>query len=123
MTETWIPLISALITAGVGGILLRVVGHWIDRKKIKFDQDAVRRQELREENADLRKESMDWETKYRGDFRDNEAAIEQWKNKYYELRDEYYKFQFETMQKIQSLNAELERCESVINERLKERDE
>src|SRR5690606_34482012 len=112
----WTPIIVALITTLLGGLAVRWLGHVLDRKKIKFDENAVFRQELREDNLQLKRDYDDLETKYWSRMREAEEATDRWRVKYYELRDDYNKLQFETMKEIQRLNSELRRCESEIRE-------
>jgi chromosome segregation ATPase len=112
----WTPIIVALITTLLGGLAVRWLGHALDRKKIKFDESAVFRQELREDNLQLKRDYDDLEAKYWSRMREAEEATDRWRVKYYELRDDYNKLQFETMKEIQRLNSELRRCESEIRE-------
>lgn len=112
----WTPIIVALITTLLGGLAVRWLGHVLDRKKIKFDEGAVFRQELREDNLQLKRDYDDLEARYWSRMREAEEATDRWRVKYYELRDDYNKLQFETMKEIQRLNSELRRCESKIRE-------
>jgi predicted nuclease with TOPRIM domain len=75
LDPAWIALI-ATVTGGVG---LKVTEHWLGRNKVKVDEAAQIRDELRLEIAALREEN-----KQLG------AAIDKWREEYYALRDKYY---------------------------------
>jgi uncharacterized coiled-coil DUF342 family protein len=74
LESAWIPLIGALF----GGIGLKMLEYWLGRSKVKLDEASKIRDELRIEITSLREENRDLETQ-----------LNEWKGKYYDLRDKY----------------------------------
>lgn len=114
--DTWGPIISAASGAGAGGLALRYLSHFLDKRKVRFDQDAVRRSELATENAELRKEQDATEERYEKLLADYKTEAERWQRQYYELRDEHHETRFQLMQQIQELNLKLQIAQLKIKD-------
>lgn len=74
------PALLALIGTIFGGVGLKVVEALLNRSKTQSDLASQIRQELREEVQGLREE-----------LRRVEGELDNWKFKYYELLDQFYK--------------------------------
>lgn len=70
------PAYLALVGAVFGGVGLKALEHYLTRPKIKEDAASEFRRELREEITTLRTE-----------LRRTEEDLEQWRTKYYVLRE------------------------------------
>lgn len=75
----WIILAGTLF----GGAGLKVVESWLSRKKIRSDDATVMRGELRDEIAALREQL----TRAKVEEQVVEAEVEEWRGKFYDLRD------------------------------------
>lgn len=67
------PTVVALIGTLMGGVGLKVVEHWLGRNKVKIDDAAKLRDELRLEITALRAENKQLE-----------ADVDKWKKDYYD---------------------------------------
>jgi len=76
----WIALIGTLC----GGLGLKVTEHWLGRTRVKVDDAAKIRDELRIEITAQREE-----------IKALEVEVEKWRGEYYDLRDQYVKMQTE----------------------------
>ena len=74
MTPAWIALLGAVL----GGAGLKAVEHWLGRNHIRIDDARQIRDELRTTITDLRAEVAALD-----------AAVDQWRTNYYDLRDQY----------------------------------
>lgn len=76
----WIALIGTVL----GGVGLKIIEHWLGKNRVKIDDAARIRDELRIEITDRREE-----------IRELEAEVEKWRGEYYALRDKYIELQTE----------------------------
>lgn len=76
MSESVIALVSAVF----GGAGLKAMEVWLTRGKTKDDTAAALRKELREEVQGLRNE-----------LNNVEKELDEWKQKYYDLLDQFVK--------------------------------
>lgn len=88
----WIALLGTL----GGGTGLKVVEHFLNKGQTKTNEASKIREELRTQIEDQRTE-----------IRRLEEQVEDWRNKYYDLRDAHIKLQTETMLEIQKLKEGL----------------
>ena len=98
----WIALIGTLC----GGIGLKVAEHWLGKNKIKVDDAARIRDELRLEITAQRQE-----------IKDLEAEVDKWRDEYYALRDKYVELQTEltlALANIKREAAEAEKAAEVL---------
>lgn len=72
INSAWVALIAALL----GGSGLKIIEYWLNRSRVKDDTAMQMRKELREELAGLKEE-----------LRLAETALDEWKQKYYDLYD------------------------------------
>jgi uncharacterized coiled-coil DUF342 family protein len=78
----------ALIATVFGGVGLKVVEHWLGRAKVRNEESILQHRELREEIMALKKE-----------LRETEQALDTWREKYYDLLDQFIRMKNE-LQKI-----------------------
>lgn len=86
----WIALIGTLC----GGLGLRITEHFLGRSKVKVDDAAKIRDELRIEI-----------TSQRDEIKSLESEVNKWRAEYYDLRDKYIQMQTEltlALEKIKS---------------------
>ena len=76
------PAWIALIATVCGGVGLKVVEHWLGRNKVKVDDAAQIRDELRLEIASLREEQ-----------RMLEAEAVKWREEYFTLREKQFRLE------------------------------
>jgi regulator of replication initiation timing len=89
ISQAWLALIGALL----GGSGLKFIEHYLNRPKVKDDAAQAFRNELREEVKNLREE-----------LRKTETELDNWRQKYYALLDEFSKAKIDrdnALQKIQ----------------------
>lgn len=72
LDPAWIALIGTLC----GGLGLKLLEHWLGRSKVKLDEATKIRTELRDEVTTLRAENKELE-----------KQVDEWRMKYYELRE------------------------------------
>lgn len=77
ISEAWLALIGALL----GGSGLKIIEHWLNKAKVKDDSATSFRKELRDEVTSLREE-----------LRKVEKELDEWRDKYYALMDEFSQF-------------------------------
>lgn len=70
----WIALIGTLC----GGIGLKIIEHWLGKSKVKMDEAAKLRDELRIQMSEQREE-----------IKQLESEVDLWRKQYYDLRDNY----------------------------------
>lgn len=97
--------IIALIGTIFGGVGLKLVEHWLGRSKIKVDDAARIRDELRLEI-----------TAQRAEIKQLEADVDKWREEYYNLRDKYVALQTELTLALQSIRNEAVKAESKAEE-------
>ena len=104
MDPAWIALIGT-VTGGVG---LKLVEHWLGRNKVKTDDAARLRDELRIEITTQREE-----------IKQLESDVDKWREEYYNLRDKYINLQTELTMALQKIREEAVSAENkaeVLNE-------
>lgn len=89
------PAWIALIGTVCGGVGLKVAEHWLGRNKVKADDAAQIRTELRQEITSQREE-----------IRQLETDVDKWKQEYYDLRDKYINLQTELTLALQKIKTE-----------------
>jgi predicted nuclease with TOPRIM domain len=85
----------ALAGAVFGGAGLEVIRKWLSRSKEKDDSATQFRTELREEVKNLRAE-----------LRQVEDDLEKWRDKYYELMDQFIKVKGELDASLRAINED-----------------
>jgi predicted nucleic acid-binding Zn-ribbon protein len=99
------PAVIAVIGTVAGGVALKIIEHWLGRSKVKVDDAARLRDELRLEIAAQREEIKQLETE-----------ITKWRNDYYDLRDKYMNLNIELQTALQQIKAEARAAESKVAE-------
>lgn len=88
LDPAWIALIGTVC----GGVGLKLAEHWLGRSRVKVDDAAKIRDELRIEITTQREE-----------IKALEAEVNKWRSEYYDLRDEYVKMQTELTLALQRI--------------------
>lgn len=96
------PTVIALAGTVFGGVGLKVAEHWLGRSKIKVDDAARLRDELRIEITSQREE-----------IKQLEAAVEKWRDQAYKSREECTALQTE----LTIIKAELQRTKEELARR------
>lgn len=78
LDPAWIALVATIC----GGVGLKVTEHWLGRNKVKVDDAARIRDELRLEITANKEE-----------IKQLEADVAKWRDEYYDLRDKYVELQ------------------------------
>jgi len=91
LDPAWIALIGTV----VGGVVLKVSETWLARGRVQKDDARVIREELRSTV-----------TTQREDIRELEDEVNEWRSKYYDLRDSYMKVQTELQIALNSVRYE-----------------
>lgn len=91
LDPTWIALISTLC----GGVGLKLAEHWLGRNKVRIDDAAKLRDELRLEITAQREE-----------IKQLESDVDKWRKEYYDLRDKYINLQTELTLALQKIKDE-----------------
>lgn len=95
------PAWIALIGTVCGGVGLKVAEHWLGRSKVKVDDAARIRDELRLEITAQREE-----------IKQLEADVTKWREEYYNLRDKYTSLQTELTLALEKIKREATRAEA-----------
>lgn len=98
LESAWIPLATAIF----GGVGLKMAEHWLGRTKVKIDEAETLRGELRAEITSLREE-----------VRILETDLNEWKGKYYDLRDKYSELNTQLTLAIRKLQDEAASSEGL----------
>lgn len=85
---TWIAIIGTVC----GGVGLKVAEHWLGRNKVKNEDAAHIRDELRIEINSQREE-----------IKELEKDVIKWREEYYDLRDKYMKLDFDLAVALQKI--------------------
>ena len=93
------PTVTAVVGTIFGGVGLRLVEHWLSRNKVRVDDAARIRDELRLEITAQREE-----------IKQLEDDVDKWKNEYYDLRDKYVQIQTELTLALQRIKEEAEKA-------------
>jgi len=100
LDPAWIALIGTVC----GGVGLKVAEHWLGRSKVKVDDAARIRDELRLEITAQREE-----------IKQLEADVDRWREEHYSLRDRYSVLQTELMLALQSIKDEASSAEKFVS--------
>jgi len=95
------PAVIALIGTLFGGVVLKFAEHWLGKAKTSSDDAKQIREELRTQIVSQKDE-----------INALEDEVNEWRSKYYDLRDSYIKVQTElqiALEKIKSEAADSER--------------
>lgn len=87
----WIALIGTLM----GGLGLKVTEHWLGKNKTNSDDARAIREELRSQITSQKEE-----------IKQLEDDVNEWRSKYYDLRDSYVKIQTELTLALQKIKDE-----------------
>lgn len=101
MDAAWIALTGTV----AGSVGLRVVEHFLTRNKVKVDDAARIRDELRLEITTQREE-----------IKQLEADAIKWRDEYYNLRDKYVELQTELTLALRTLRDEAEAAVSTAEQ-------
>ena len=104
LDPAWIALIGTVS----GGVGLKLAEHWLGRSKVKVDDAARIRDELRLEITAQREE-----------IKALEDDVYKWREEYYNLRDKYIALQTEltlALQKIKDEAVQAERAAERLSE-------
>lgn len=93
LDPAWIALIGTIF----GGVGLKVLEHWLGKSKVKIDEAANLRNELRVEITAQREEIKALETE-----------VNKWRADYYDLRDKYATLNTEYLITLEKLRMELD---------------
>lgn len=101
MDPAWIALIGTLF----GGIVLKVTEHWLGKTKSQSDDAKQIREELRSQITSQKEE-----------IRSLEDEVNEWRSKYYDLRDSYIKVQTELTIALEKIKQEAEEADRKLRE-------
>lgn len=101
LDPAWIALIGTVC----GGVGLKLTEHWLGRNKVRVDDAARIRDELRSEITIQREE-----------IRQLETDVDKWRNEYYDLRDKYIQLQTELTLALQKIKDEAAQAEALAAE-------
>lgn len=104
LDPAWIALIGTLC----GGLGLKLLEHWLGKSKVKVDEAAAIRTELRLEITALRDE-----------VNKLEKEVNDWREKYLDLRDSYSKLQTEYTIALAKINSKIEETQATIDQQPK----
>lgn len=90
------PTIVALIGTVMGGVGLKVAEHWLGKGKVKVDDAARLRDELRMEITTQREE-----------IRQLEAEVEKWRKEYYDLFQKYMSLETDLKLALHNIKQEV----------------
>lgn len=102
----WIALIGTIF----GGAGLKLIEARLGRNKVRTDDARLIRDELRVEIDTLRKQLM----VNREIENQLEREIEEWRSKYYNLRDEHAKVQTELLIALQEIKRNAQQAETLL---------
>lgn len=94
LESAWIPLATAVF----GGVGLKMAEHWLGRAKVRIDEAETIRNELRIEITSLREE-----------VRGLESQVNEWRGKYYDLREQQIELNTELAKAVQQLKEEAQK--------------
>lgn len=89
------PTVIALIGTVMGGVGLKVAEHWLGRNKVRVDDAARLRDELRLEITAQREE-----------IKALESDVNKWRNEYYTMYEKYIKLQTDLTLALQRIKVE-----------------
>lgn len=97
------PAWIALIATVCGGVGLKVTEHWLGRNKVRVDDAARIRDELRLEITANKEE-----------IKGLESEVTKWRDEYYDLRDKYTEQQTKFVMELDALSKEVQRLTSLL---------
>lgn len=100
LEPAWIALIGTVC----GGVGLKVAEHWLGRSKVKVDDAARIRDELRLEITAQREE-----------IKQLEKDVDRWRDEYYNLREKYMTLQTELMLALKNIKVEAQMAEETVD--------
>ena len=101
LDPAWIALIGTLF----GGVVLKVSEHWLGRNKTNSDDAKAIREELRSQITSQKEE-----------IRQLEDEVNEWRSKYYDLRDSYVKIQTELTLALEKIKQEAHESEIKLSQ-------
>lgn len=99
LDPAWIALIATIC----GGVGLKVTEHWLGRSKVRVDDAARIRDELRLEITANKEE-----------IKQLESEVTKWRDEYYDLRDKYTEQQTKFVMELDALSKEVQRLTSLL---------
>lgn len=99
------PTVIALIGTVMGGVGLKVAEHWLGRNKVRVDDAARLRDELRLEI-----------TAQRAEIKSLEDEVDKWKMDYYELKGLYMNLEVDLKFALQKIKDEATAAETITNQ-------
>lgn len=97
----WIALIGTIM----GGVGLKVIEHWLGRTKTNSDDAKQIREELRTQISSQKEEILHLEDE-----------VNEWRSKYYDLRDSYMKVQTELQIALEKIKNEAVESEAKLRQ-------
>jgi len=94
------PTVVALIGTVMGGVGLKVAEHMLGKGKVKVDDAARLRDELRMEITAQREE-----------IRQLEEAVEKWRKDYYDLFQKYMSLETDLKLALHNIKSEIEQAQ------------
>lgn len=101
LDPAWIALIGTLF----GGVVLKVTEHWLGKTKSQSDDAKQIREELRTQITSQKEE-----------IKSLEDEVNEWRSKYYDLRDSYIKVQTELQIALEKIKREAEEADRKLGE-------
>lgn len=99
LDPAWIALIGTLF----GGVALKVTDHWLSKAKNSSDDAKQIREELRSQITSQKEE-----------INTLEDEVNEWRSKYYDLRDSYIKVQTELQIALEKIKREAEEADRKL---------
>src|SRR5690349_9091125 len=99
------PTVVALVGTIMGGVGLKVVEHWLSKGKVKVDDAARLRDELRLEITTQKEE-----------IRQLEAEVEKWRKEYYDLFQKYMSLETDLKLALHNIKKEVESAQTSTAE-------
>lgn len=100
LDPAWIALIGTIF----GGAGLKALETWLGRSKVRIDEAASLRNELRVEI-----------TAQRDEIRALESEVNKWRQDYYDLRDKYATLNTEYLIALEKIKQEAERAAKMAD--------
>lgn len=101
LDPAWIALIGTLF----GGVFLKLTESWLGRTKTASDDAKVIREELRSQI-----------TSQKDEIKSLEDEVNEWRSKYYDLRDSYVKVQTELTLALERIKNEAHESERKLKD-------
>lgn len=101
LDPAWIALIGTLF----GGVVLKLTEHWLGRTKTAADDAKSMREELRSQITSQKEE-----------IKSLEDEVNEWRSKYYDLRDSYIRVQTELTIALEKIKSEAHESEQKLRD-------